>query len=354
MALQDLLALSRNKQVKKIGLSEERLKAAIPVARKYISFWREYPDLFVDFLLGEDNPTNFKFYTYQRIFLRSVMRHKYAYAVYPRAYSKSFLAVLVLILRCILYPGIKLFVTTGGKEQAADITKAKVHELCELIPALNKEIDWRPGKTRELKDKVIYVFFNGSTLDILAARESSRGQRRIGGLIEEAILVDQTILQEVIVPTMNVDRRLPDGSRDEHEVTNKSQCYVTTAGFKNTFAYLKLIQVMIQSIIMPEKAIILGGTYKVPVYEKLLPASFIKDLKLDGTFNESSFDREYRSIWGGDAENAFFSAEVFDKHRKLLQPEKEASGRIGKSAYYIIGVDVGRKGLKCIALLKSL
>jgi len=45
------------------------------------------------------------------------MRHRYAYATYPRAYSKSFLSVLVLMLRCILFPGAHLFVTTGGKER---------------------------------------------------------------------------------------------------------------------------------------------------------------------------------------------------------------------------------------------
>jgi hypothetical protein len=36
--------------------------------------------------------------------------------VFPRAYSKSFLSVLVLMIRCILYPRAKLFVTSGGKE----------------------------------------------------------------------------------------------------------------------------------------------------------------------------------------------------------------------------------------------
>jgi len=47
------------------------------------------------------------------------MRYKYVYAVFPRAYSKSFLAVLVLLIRAILYPGAHLFSTAGGKEQAA-------------------------------------------------------------------------------------------------------------------------------------------------------------------------------------------------------------------------------------------
>ena len=50
------------------------------------------------------------------------------------------------------------------------------------------------------------------------------------------------------------------------------------------------------------------------------------------------------SQWSGDAENAFFSGEIFDKYRVLLQPEYEYSGRSSKSAYYVLGIDVGRKG----------
>lgn len=48
------------------------------------------------------------------------------------------------------------------------------------------------------------------------------------------------------------------------------------------------------------------------------------------------------SKWSGDVENSFFSSESFDRCRALLQAEHEYSGRTSKSAYYILGVDVGR------------
>ena len=343
MALADLMELSLSKGGNKIGLSEERILAQIPELTKAFSFYREYPDIFVEFLCG-DNPENFQLYFYQSVFLRAVMRHRSAYATFPRAYSKSFLSILVLMIRCILYPGAKLFITTGGKEQAAGIAKEKVDELCKLIPGLRNEIDWRPGKTVSSKDNVRYQFKNGSVLDIIAARQSSRGKRKHGGLIEECILVDGTLLNEVIIPTMNVSRRLSDGSFKDEEVLNKSQIYVTTAGWKNSFAYEKLIQLLIQQIIDPAEAVILGGSWRIPVMEELLSRSFIQELKLDGTYNDASFAREYESEWSGDAENAFFSSEKFDKHRVLLQPEYEYSGRSNKNAYYVLGVDVGRKG----------
>ena len=340
MALQDLLNLSQNR--KKIGLSEERIRAIIPIAREYIAFWREYPDLFVDFMKGADN--NFNLFFYQRVFMRAAMRHKYVYAVFPRAYSKSFLAVMILMIRCILYPRCKLFVTSGGKEQAAGIMKEKVKEICTLIPAFEREIDWGRGKSLEGKDYCKYVFKNGSYFDNIAARESSRGKRRHGGLIEECVGVDGTILSEVILPTMNISRMCMDGTTQPDETLNKSQIYVTTAGWKNTFPYEKLIQLLIWQIVQPGKAMIMGGTYRIPILMKLLDKNFIKDLKMDGTFNESSFDREYESKWSGTVEDAFFSSEVFDRNRILNQPEYEASGRSSKAAYYILAADVGRKG----------
>lgn len=82
MALDDLITMNK-KQV--LELTEERIQAIIPYAREYISFWREYPDLFVDFLLKMGNPQNFEFYFFQRVFLRIAMRHQYVYAVFPRA-----------------------------------------------------------------------------------------------------------------------------------------------------------------------------------------------------------------------------------------------------------------------------
>jgi hypothetical protein len=44
--------------------------------------------------------------------------------------------------------------------------------------------------------------------------------------MEECVLIDQTALNEIIIPTTNVDRLLSDGSRHEEEVVNKSQIYI--------------------------------------------------------------------------------------------------------------------------------
>lgn len=76
VALQDLLGISESKK-KKIGLSPERVEAVLPIVRQYVAFWREYPDLFVDFLVRgyetdeeREHPKEdgkFRFYFYQRV-----------------------------------------------------------------------------------------------------------------------------------------------------------------------------------------------------------------------------------------------------------------------------------------------
>lgn len=86
MALQDLLNISSSRQ--KIGISPERIEAIKPVLRQYIAYWREYPDMFVDFLQtgqdGEIPKEGLRFYFYQRVFLRISVRYREVYAVFPR------------------------------------------------------------------------------------------------------------------------------------------------------------------------------------------------------------------------------------------------------------------------------
>lgn len=130
------------------------------------------------------------------------------------------------MIRCILYPGAHLFSTAGGKEQAASILSEKVEDICSKIPAFRREIDWGRGKTSVGKDHCKYIFKNGSDFENVAARESSRGKRKHGGLIEECVGVDQQILQQILIPMMNVSRRCLDGTVQETEVLNQSQLYI--------------------------------------------------------------------------------------------------------------------------------
>lgn len=168
-----------------------------------------------------------------------------------------------MMIRAVLYPGAHLFSTAGGKEQATQILVEKVQDICNKIPAFRREIDWRRGKTQEGKDSCKYIFKNGSIIENLAARETSRGRRFHSGVIEECVGVDQKMLQEVVIPTMNVSRRATSGEVVEEEPLNQAQLFITTAGYKNTYSYNKLIQLLVRMVIEPEKAFVMGGSWRI-------------------------------------------------------------------------------------------
>ena len=323
-------------------ITEAMLEEHMDTLMEYLSFFRSYPDIFIDMISAPDCP--FQFFFYQRLFLRIVFRYKYVYVTFTRAFSKSFLSILALYLKCMFYPGSKLFICAGGKEQAAEIAKEKIDEIWDWWPALEEEI----AKTHREKDYIKLMFKNGSRLDILPVKESARGKRRTGGLIDEVILVDGEVLNKVIIPTMNVDRLAKCGGTDPNE-NHKSQIYVTTAGDKHSFAYDKMMQTLIWMMVKGN-AFVFGGDWRVPVMHNLLNSDFANELKQDGTYNDLAFSSEYESIWSGAVQDAFFYPEMFDKYRLLAIPEYEAKRVEGAESFYIMGVDVAR--LKAQTVIK--
>lgn len=153
-------------------VTKERVVDNIVELSNYVAYWREYPDKLIDYLTPEES--NFSLYFYQRLFLRIIFRYPYTYATFTRAYSKSFLSVLGLLIRCILYPRIKLFISSGTKKQAASIAKEKLDEIFYLIPQLEKEVT----TVNKGADYVEIFFKNGSNLNIVGVANSTRGGQK--------------------------------------------------------------------------------------------------------------------------------------------------------------------------------
>ena len=62
MALADLLKESKRREDN--AITDERVAAAIPRIRDIVAFWREYPDLFIDFMAGGDERPATAFHLY--------------------------------------------------------------------------------------------------------------------------------------------------------------------------------------------------------------------------------------------------------------------------------------------------
>lgn len=352
MPLCDILARIDKKSKKEPEVQEidkEKVKENLEYYRNIISYWRVYPDKFIDYLCSLNPENKFKFYFIQRMTLRIMLRYKTIYFVFSRGFSKSFIAVMALMIKAILYPGASIAAAADGKAQSAAIVGSKMEEICKLIPALGNEIIWdtrgQIATTSQTRDSVRYAFKNGSSLCNAAMAETTRGQRFQSLLVEESAKVDQEKLTEIIMPTLVVSRKIAGGLPDPNEVLNQSSMFVTSAGYKNTFAYDKLIDTLCRMVSDRDNndGFILGGDWKIPVVEGLQPADFIKSQEMDNSMDEAGFRREYNSLWEGQVEGAFFNPTAFDTARVIEYPDNEYDKRSGDHGQYILGVDVGRK-----------
>ena len=306
------------------------------------SIFTAYPDVFLD-LITPENET-IKLFFYQRIFLRVAMRFKVVYVTACRAWSKSFLTILALFLQCVFIPGRKVFICAPNKSQGAQIAKEKLSEIFRNWPLLRKEviggeISECPGNYG--KDYVTLKFRNGSVFDVVGALESTLGGRRHGGLIDEIKNHDETAINTIVLPLLNVSRRLPNNTVNEQEPNQQVIC-ATSAWQKTSFAYDRLIDNFEMSIMQPKNAFVFGCDYRIPVLHGLLPRDYVNTLKLSPSFNETSFATEYLSFWQGASEEAWFNFDKLTKYRKVKNPETHAIFRANSNQFYLLSVDVGR------------
>ena len=327
---------------KGVVLNETYLQDNLENIGNIMSIFTAYPDLYLDLIKPQDS--SFTLFFYQRITLRALMRFKDIYVTAPRAFSKSFITILAMILQCIFIPGTKRFICAPNKTQAAQIAKEKIVEIYDRWPLLRKEIlggevSDTPGNFG--KDYVTLKFRNGSQFDVVGALDSQRGGRRHGGLVDEVRDHEEGPINEVVLPLMNVSRRLPDNSVNERE-PNQQRIFMTSAGVKTSFAYDLLIDDFIDCIIHPESTFVFGCDYRVPVLHSLLDKTYINKLRTSSSFSEDSFAREYASIWSGSSEEAWFNFDKMSKYRKIKNPETHAISRASSEQFYLLSVDVGR------------
>ena len=274
---------------KGVVLTEKYLEEHEQLFQDYSRYFMLYPDLFLDTIRSVNCPI--RFYYYQRILLRAMMRFRYFYGTFTRATSKSFLSIISQYLSCIFLPRSKRFVVSQFKKASLSITKQKLEEIWTYWPLLKAEV----LSDHMSSDYIELIFKNGSTFQILTLSASSRGQRASGGLIEEAALIDGETLADVIIPMMHIPRQHSGGGVKPTQ-PHARQVYITSAGSKNTFAYERLIELTTLGVIDQEDYFICGAGYELPLKYGLFDKKTIQDQKLSSSFSAESFARESQSI----------------------------------------------------------
>ena len=302
-----------------------------------------YPDVFLDLITPGNS--NFTLFPYQRIFLRACMRYTSIYITAARATSKTFLSILAKYLQCVFLPNHVGSIVAPNKGQAAKISKQKIQEIWRIWPLLKNELE--PGMTDGVhanfgKDYVELFFKNGARLTVVGALDSDRGIRTHATLIDEARDQDGDAIAEVVLPQMNVSRRMDNGLVNPYEKINTQVIYATSAGTKASYAYEALIDTFEKAIIDPKTSFCIGLDYRIPAAHGLIDPTYVRNLKLSPSYNETTFAAEYLGVWLGGSDESWFDYSKLTKYRKIKNPEWIQKFREEKNVFYLISVDVGR------------
>jgi hypothetical protein len=209
-----------------------------------------------------------------------------------------------------------------------------------LLPLLKEEI---VGDGNFGNDYVKLSFRNGSILDVMSPINSTRGNRATFGILDEFRDHDADDINEIILPLLNIDRPMANQDKNPYE-PQQGQLWITSASDKNTFCYDKTIELLELAIINPDNNFIWGFDYRVPVYTGLLSKDFLNEMKMSSTFSEAGFAKEYMSRFVGSSSDAWFDFEKFITHRRLVNPETREIVREGLKSFYLLSVDVARRG----------
>lgn len=331
---------------KGIVLTKEYLDNNQELFTKYLNFWIKYPDLFLDAIQDSTDAINFHLKPFQRVALRASMRYRYHFWTATRATSKSFTAYLSALVRAVLLPNSTLMIVSDTKGTVIKIAEAKFEEIFRHWPLLRNELKTRQddGKTGIKSSSNYYEIYlkNGSMISVIS-KDTSRGLRATGAVLEECALIDEIPFNEVIWPQMNIPRVEVDGTTNPDEPA-ASQTFITTAAERTVFMYQKLIEITVNAVLRPKEYFSWGLSYEVPLHYGLLSKQTLMDQRYSNTVSEDSFARESLSIWSGNSKDAWLDSRRLNKHRSLLMCERKARENLPEGAFYIIGVDVARYG----------
>lgn len=303
-----------------------------------ISFFRWYPDLFLDMMRQRDPITNkpkdgVYIHFDQRVFLRCICRFTSVYGVFPRGWSKTWSEVISMFVIAILYPGITMSLTAQTRENAAKLLKDKYDEITKQYPLLKNEM-LKPKISRDIFE---LEFVNGSKIDNLANAQSSKGTRRNRIQIEESALIDNDLFEDALKPIVEIGRMTVGSGIVNPLELNQQINFFTTSGFRGSDEWVRSVK-MYRDMLDLKGEIVLGSGWMLACWmgRGSNKTQILKKKKNTGAV---AFARNYEEKWVGAVDNQLVDINHLMNTRVLTQPVFENKDN---SREIILGVDVAR------------
>jgi hypothetical protein len=291
---------------------DAKIKAKMSNIMKWIGFYREHIDIFIEDYLG------IKLKLFQKIILVMIEYNLYFLFLAARGIGKSFLIAIYCCARCILYPGTKIVIASGSRQQANLVLEKIVGgEILGSSQNLGREIkDWR------ITSQESYIkFYNRSSIEVVASNDFARGRRSNVLIVDEFRLVDKETIRDILQP-FNAVPRQPKYLSDpkySHLVESNKEIYMSSAWFKTHWSF-DFFQMYVNAFLSRQDYFVCALPYQLAIAEGIADKRDLENKIQEEGFSYSSWEMERECIFLGADDNAFYSYEDLDKIRTLEFP----------------------------------
>lgn len=291
------------------------------------SYYRENIDIFVEEYL------QFDFLKWFQLTLLVMMNKSRTFLwIAARGMGKSFLIAIFVVVRCILYPGTKVVITSGTRGQSINILEKIQTELMPNSANLRNEIDMNESKFSGQDAKI--VFKNSSYIKVVTASDNARSNRANILIVDEFRMVKKDTIDTVLKKFLT-SRRMPpyrdltpaERKAEYAKEPNKS-CFLSSAYFKDHWSFNKMLDTFKLMLDDSKNDFVCGFPYQLSIQEGLLFPEDVESDMLESDFNEIKWSMEMEARWFGADEGAFFDFDSISKNRRInypMLPDKTAA-----------------------------
>lgn len=283
------------------------------------SYYRENIDIFVEEYLQLDFLKWF-----QTALLVMMDRSRTFLWIAARGMGKSFLIAIFVVIRCILYPGTKVVITSGTRGQSINVLEKIQTELMPVSPNLRNEIDM--GDTKFSGQDAKIMFKNSSYIKVVTASDNARSNRANILIVDEFRMVKKDTIDTVLKKFLT-SRRMPpyrdltpaERKAEYAKEPNKS-CFLSSAYFKDHWSYNKMLDTFKLMLDDSKTDFVCGFPYQLSIQEGLLFPEDVESDMLESDFNEIKWSMEMEAMWFGAEDGSFFDFDSISKNRRISYP----------------------------------
>jgi len=234
-----------------------------------------------------------------------------------RSCAKSFVIAIYACCKAILYPNCKIVLCSSTRGQARLIAKEKIlRELMGMSPMLCAEID----SVRDNQNETIITFKSGSTITVVPAIDSSRGNRAQIVIYEEFRQIDKKVMDEIISPFL-ITRPATYMIGTEYSnvpelIEEPKQVFISSSWFSSHYMY-DIMKQALGEMMRDRTSYLVGMDYAITLKHNIKTKRFLQAEKKK--FDQLSFEIEYCNFMPRENTSAFFSYELLTQRQRLRQ-----------------------------------